>query len=126
MRGEIDIILSIIINLEERKTKMSYLEDLLAFQLNSIGIPFEREYKFCPSRKWRADFYIKPRLLIEIEGGTWIKGRHIRPAGFGGDIEKYNEAQILNFDILRFTAEQVKSGYAVNTIERLLKIYNNS
>jgi hypothetical protein len=31
-------------------------ETLLAVQLEQAGIPFEREYKFHPSRKWRADF----------------------------------------------------------------------
>jgi hypothetical protein len=99
---------------------MSQLEEELAFQLKACGIEFEREYKFCPGRRWRADFYIKPMILVEVEGGNWNRGRHVRPIGFEDDCEKYNEANILRFNVLRFTQKHIKSGYALKTIERLM------
>ena len=61
------------------------------------------EFKFHPSRKWRADFAIpSKRLLIEIEGGAWSGGRHTRGAGFVGDMEKYNAAAVLGYRVLRY------------------------
>jgi hypothetical protein len=81
-------------------------ETLLAVQLEQAGIPFEREYKFHPSRKWRADFWVlKPRslmslsdLLIEIDGGSWLpKGRHTTGKGFAADCEKQNAAAELGY-----------------------------
>ena len=102
---------------------MSNLEDELAFQLQASGIEFEREYKFCPDRRWRADFYIKPMILIELEGLTqpWRKSRHTTNDGYSMDCEKYDEAEVLHFNVLRFTQQHVKSGYALQTIERLIE-----
>jgi hypothetical protein len=106
---------------------MSQLEEELAFQLEAVGIPYEREYKFCPGRKWRADFYIKPMILVELEGIIYRpkpgqKSRHTTPTGFEDDAEKYDEAEILRFNVLRFTQKHVKSGWALQTIERLIEV----
>jgi len=103
---------------------MSQLEEELAFQLKACGIEFEREYKFCPGRRWRADFYIRPMILVEVEGlvQPWRKSRQITNDGYTEDAEKYDEAQILQFTVLRFTQKHIKSGYAVETIQRLMEI----
>ncbi|HBM2013199.1 TPA: hypothetical protein LUJ78_003785, partial [Acinetobacter baumannii] len=68
-------------------------ETVLATQLKACKISFEQEYKFHPSRKWRADFLITgTKILIEVEGGIWSGGRHTRGKGYLGDMEKYNSA----------------------------------
>lgn len=70
--------------------------------LESVIEGWEEEYKFC-ERKWRFD-YANPRLkvAIEIEGGIWINGRHIRGRGYKNDMEKYNRAQILGWKVMRY------------------------
>ncbi|MBE3139168.1 MAG: hypothetical protein IMZ53_01140 [Thermoplasmata archaeon] len=62
----------------------------------------QTEYKFHPFRKWRFDFAF-PEILfaLEIEGGVWSKGRHTRGTGFIGDIDKYNEATMMGWRVLR-------------------------
>lgn len=68
----------------------STAEILLAAQLEQAHIPFEREVKFHPERKWRADFMVgqnfawpvRGRYLIEIDGGAWVGGRHVTGKGF--------------------------------------------
>ena len=110
---------------------MSDAEETLAFQLRAVGIEFEREFKFSPARKWRADFGIhsSPRglsavvaILVEVDGGSWIAGRHTSGVGFAADCEKLNEATILGYRVLRFTPGMVESGVALKTIERALGV----
>ena len=92
-------------------------EAILAQHLKAHGVNFEQEFKFHPDRKWRADFYIVDHmLLVEVEGGIWSGGRHTRAKGYIGDMEKYNAAVALGYRVLRFSTEQVKSGFAVNGI----------
>jgi len=96
-------------------------EAKLASDLKALKIGFVQEFYFHPKRQWRADFHIlETKILVEVEGGIWTGGRHTRGKGFIHDIEKYNAATVLGYQILRFSTEQVKSGLAVRQIERLL------
>lgn len=96
-------------------------ESTLANQLRALKIGFEQEFKFHPKRKWRADFHlVEKRILIEVEGGIWSNGRHTRGKGYIGDMEKYNAAVVMGYQVLRFSTEQVKSGLAVRQIEKMV------
>ncbi|HFG6966567.1 TPA: DUF559 domain-containing protein [Acinetobacter baumannii] len=96
-------------------------EMVLATHLRACKIGFEQEYKFHPKRKWRADFLITgTKILVEVEGGIWSGGRHTRGKGYLGDMEKYNEAAAMGYTVLRFSTEQVKSGLAVQKIEKMV------
>jgi very-short-patch-repair endonuclease len=76
-----------------------------------------REYRFNPDRRWRSDFcYPDFKLLVEIEGGTWIRGAHTRAARYSKDCEKYNWAAIHGWKVLRFTSDMVKSGRCRETM----------
>ena len=76
---------------------MSDLERTLDFQLKALKIGgYEREYRFDPDRRYRADFAWPTRsLLVEVEGGTRQYGRHNRHEGFEKDCTKYNRAALL-------------------------------
>jgi len=96
-------------------------EEELAQHLHIYGVPFEREYRFDPERKWRADFLIEPKILVEVEGGTYSGGRHTRGKGFEADCLKYNRATTLGFKLYRFSSFQVTSGVAIDTILEALR-----
>lgn len=100
---------------------MSDAEEQFAFQLRAVSIAHEREVRFDPTRKWRADFQVGGHILIEIDGGTWTGGRHTSGAGYERDCEKLNEATILGFRVLRFTPGMVEDGRALKVLERALK-----
>jgi very-short-patch-repair endonuclease len=78
---------------------------------------FEREYRFHPERKWRADFaWPEHKLLVEVEGKTYARGRHNRGEGYHRDLEKYNNMTLMLFWLLRFDTPMATDGTAVNTI----------
>ena len=69
-----------------------------------------REYEFHPDRDWRFDFAFPDKLIaIELEGGVHSGGRHVRGTGYVNDLEKYNEAVMLGWRLLRY--ESVKPAY---------------
>ena len=96
-------------------------EAKLARELKTLKIKFEQEFYFHPDRKWRADFHlIDKKILVEIEGGIWSGGRHTRGKGYIGDMEKYNAATMMGFQVIRFSTDQVKSGLAIQQIEKMV------
>lgn len=88
--------------------KGSHLEQrFLMLWTAERGPELEREFRFHPSRKWRADFaHLKSRTLIEIEGGAF-NGRHTRGNGFLADAEKYLAAFLAGWQVCRLTAPQL-------------------
>lgn len=77
------------------------------------GLTPEPEYRFHDMRKWRFDFaWPAQRVAVEIEGGIWSKGRHVRGAGFIADCEKYNEAARLGWYVLRIPAHFLEDWHA--------------
>jgi hypothetical protein len=98
----------------------SALEETFYLLCLAHGFPDpEREYLLVPGRRWRADFAWHDKLLaVEIEGGVWSNGRHTRGGGFTSDCEKYNEAQLLGWRVLRFTGEHLNNGYAMACLGR--------
>ena len=101
---------------------MSAAEDQLALQLRAAGIPFEREWRFHPARRWRFDFAFQYQIAAEIDGGAWTGGRHARGAGIEADAEKYSEAAVLGWRVMRFTPRHVKNGFALDCIARALGV----
>jgi len=102
----------------------SGLEDLFALQATALGLAdgMVREYRFHPSRRWRFDFAWPDHMLaVEVEGGVWVQGRHNRGAGFLADMEKYNEAAIRGWRVLRVAGKHIRGGEAMAWLERALK-----
>ena len=102
---------------------VSNLELLLLAQLKEKGITgYMMEYRFHPTRRWRFDFaFERIKLAVEVEGGTWSGGRHTTGSGFEKDCEKYAEALILGWRVLRVTSTMVKKRTAINYIQMMIK-----
>ncbi len=59
-------------------------------------------------RKHKADFvHLETKIMIEIEGGTWTNGRHVRGIGYAKDCEKYNLCTFLGWKIIRLTSNMI-------------------
>ena len=88
------------------------------------GPPLEREVRFHTSRRWRADFaHMGSRTLIEIEGGIFIPGggRHNRGGGYAKDAEKYLEAVLAGWTVIRLTAKQLEIGLVERIVALVLR-----
>jgi very-short-patch-repair endonuclease len=86
-----------------------------------LGVDLETEYRFHEKRKWRFDYaLVEQRIAIEVEGGVWTGGRHTRGAGFLKDVEKYNEAAVRGWMVIRVTPDQLNGFTAVEWLERAL------
>jgi very-short-patch-repair endonuclease len=90
-------------------SNVSKLEQRFVLLWRSMNGPeLEREFRFHPTRKWRADFaHLPSRTLIEIEGGIWVRGRHTTPRGFTADAEKYFEAAMGGWRVVRLVDSQL-------------------
>ena len=99
---------------------MINVEDELAFQLDTVGIPFERQVAAIPGRKFRFDFAVL-NYLIEVNGATWVPNTgHTSGRGLSRDYEKSNLAEVLGYHVLTFTTDMVRSGEALKVIESAL------
>jgi hypothetical protein len=86
------------------------------FWLEAGGSPLEKEFRFAPPRKWRADYVHMPSMtIIEIEGGVWTGGRHTRAQGFINDARKYNAARLLGFSVFR-----LPTGFTFHDVEQIV------
>lgn len=57
-----------------------------------------------PKRKFRCDFVWRAeRVVVELEGGAFTRGRHTRGVGYEADCEKYNQLTLHGWHLLRFT-----------------------
>jgi very-short-patch-repair endonuclease len=85
-------------------------------------VTIEREYKFHPTRKWRADFCLPEcKILVEVNGGTYAHMGHSTGQGISRDYEKANEANILGWCYLQFDRASIESGKALNVTLRAIE-----
>ena len=101
-------------------------ESSLAGQLETYGLPFEREVEFGAAlgRFWRADFVLGRRVrdlaggirpvIVEIDGGV-----HRTKKRFAADMAKRTTAQLCGYLVVCVSPEQVRTGEAMTIIRSL-------
>lgn len=93
-----------------------------------------REHRFAPPRRWAFDLaWPEWKVALEQEGGLFGRGRkcplcgrrpvagHTSVERLLGDLEKYDEAAILGWCLVRVTPSQMADGEAVALVERALR-----
>ena len=89
---------------------------------NNIKLP-ETEFKFHATRRWRFDYcWIDEKIALEVEGGIWINGRHNRGSGFIKDMEKYNNAALLGYRVIKCTPKTLTDINNIELIKNILQI----
>lgn len=99
--------------------KSQKITDLFTVLCRSdLNVECVKEFKFHPTRRWRFDYAIpEHRIALEVEGGVWTGGRHTRPQGFLGDIEKYNTATLMGWRVFRTTPDDLLRTATMNLLK---------
>jgi hypothetical protein len=108
----------------------SPLEERLLAQVRIAGLP-EPEQQLAmrlppkgPGRRVRTvhwDFAWPSRqLVVDVQGGVFVNGRHSRGAGYSADADKSNAATEAGWAVYRFTPDMVRDGRAVALLARVL------
>ena len=83
-----------------------------------LGVECVKEYRFHTKRMWRFDYAIpQHKIALEVEGGIWTRGRHTRPQGFLGDVDKYNTATLMGWRVFRVTPDTLYSNATINMLK---------
>jgi hypothetical protein len=78
------------------------------------------EYRFNAERRWRFDLCWPDHwIAVEVEGGLFSGGRHVRGASLRREYAKLNDAQIRGWIVLMILPEQITNG----TLSDLLAAY---
>lgn len=98
---------------------------LLDCEARNIGLALQppvREFRFC-ERRWRFDFaWPSHKVAVEIDGGIFIRGRHVDPVGGHNDRTKHNAATARGWKVLRYDARHLSDdpqGVFVEVMEAL-------
>ena len=114
---------------KKKKLPEGHLEDLFARQIADEGIITpHRRFKFHNGRRWEFDFAwpgvlggpFFHSLAFEVEGGSWIRGRHTTGVGFEKDCRKYGAANEHGWMVLRATSGMVNDGSAIRLLRRVI------
>jgi very-short-patch-repair endonuclease len=74
-----------------------------------------------PERRFRADFcWPEYGLIVEVQGGGWVGGRHHKAAGYMADCERLYEAMRRGWRVLYVVPDHIDSGEAIKWIRELL------
>lgn len=113
---------------------MSALEDefLGLWQAHNPSLILEREYsdiekwesdyqerhsKNKRSRRYRLDFaHPSSKTGIEIQGGVYMRGRHVTGSGYERDCRKYNLAYTSGWTIFLLTSTMAKDSFWISLI----------
>ena len=113
-----------VVDLRDTVAKEKPLEDVFEDSLKEAGIKgYERNVRFVPSRRFKADFWFEKLLLaVEVDGGIFMKNRTGHTSGKGYHSDRVRDQLALSHGIttVRFTTPQVRSGEGVEYLKAYL------
>lgn len=106
------------------------LADTLEAQLRQLQVDPRptREYPFAaPERRWRIDL-AWPGLLLaaEVDGGSFVWGRHSRGRGMHKDLEKLNRLALDGWRVFRFDTLMITDWSAAELLQRVVSQYTHA
>ena len=102
---------------------------VFAHLLKDAGLPMPAmEYRFAPPRRWRFDYawldyrHLSDdvRVALEVDGGVWTRGRHVRGKGFINDQDKRNEAVRLGWRVIHRTPDTLCTDATIQLLKDLI------
>lgn len=112
---------------ESAKARREALEEALAFALrvHKLDAGMVRQFKPFDDVGYAFDFawpHGDVQVLVEVQGGIWSGGAHVRPQGVLRDMDKLNRAACAGYVVIQVAGEHIKSGKAVEWIREALAL----
>ena len=108
----------------KKVVKDSKLEQAFDTYARSLALPkTEKQFKFSETRRYKIDRAYPDVLLgIELDGGVYSGGHHVRGKGYESNREKDNLAIELGWVVLHYTTNQLRSNPVgvIGQIKRVL------
>lgn len=106
----------------KRKQLPSYNAQVVTSYFQSEGLPAPVfEFVFAPPRKWRFDLALpEHKLAIEVQGGLFSGGAHVRGGHLLLEFEKINAASADGWRIIYRTPDNLCMLETVNLIKRAI------
>jgi hypothetical protein len=96
---------------------------IIARILTAFGLPKpDEEYRFDSIRRWRWDAAWPAWMVaLEVQGGLWTRGKHVRGKGYINDMEKRTAGQLAGWLLVECTPQELGSGRIVPKIKAALE-----
>jgi very-short-patch-repair endonuclease len=107
---------------------VTHAKDQLELYLGHGGFGrLEREYRFHPVRKWRADYYLAdqvPPVIVEYDGLMHHGSNqgHASISGILRDSEKINAATAMGIRVYRANAKSIGDGSFFRLMDDVLEV----
>ena len=79
---------------------MKYNSEIVVKWFAEHGLTAVPEFQFAAPRKWRFDFVFGNRVALEVQGGIFSGGRHVRGGALLKEMEKLNAAAVKGWRVL--------------------------
>ncbi len=80
------------------------------------------EYRFAPPRRFRFDVaLLDHKIAVEVDGATWVGGRHTTGRGHQSDAEKRNLAQTMGWRVFTYNAAMIERGDVRRDVDAVLE-----
>jgi hypothetical protein len=102
---------------QKDKERIKRIHSQFTDWLTANNIAFFKEYHFNKSKEfgakdWRNDYYLPElNLAIEVEGGIFSGGGHVRGAMYRDNLDKYNAITMAKIQLLRIDTDRLNSAY---------------
>lgn len=112
----------------EKEIRENFKRQFEAVWQRCGGPELKPEHKFCDDKGWSADYFLETalgqKIIIELDGGVWTGGRHVRGGGFIEDCMKLNQAALLGYRVIRIPTGFATDNYVSEIIERIKEKVN--
>lgn len=112
---------------KDKPILLPYSDFIIKPCFEKYNLVIGEELMFDEIRKWRFDFYcFELMLAIEVEGIGGKQSRHTTIKGYIEDMEKYSQAAVLGWSILRFLPTQIRDMSYMQTLGTWLYYLENN
>lgn len=104
----------------EKEIRENFARQFEAVWQRNDGPTLIKEFHVSDERDFSNDYlHVESKTIIELDGGVYTGGRHVRPQGFINDCVKLNIAALAGYRVIRIPTGFATDNYLSQIIEAL-------